>query len=441
MRAFLNGQQGNISVPAGSNILGRGQDCGLRIDDPRLSRHHARLLHDGSSLIIEDLGSTNGVLVNGERIHGKKSLTSGDTVVCGPCVFSVALDPTQKASASELVPGTDRKPDPRQTESMDPLELPSSDRLPASKPGRQINPLIAAALSGSGEFTATKARPDDPSSGLLKPSAMASDVSSDVLKPNEQLKVQTAPLIHRSDTTPRGNPIPAPSEIAKERLRDRKDKTTGLIPNDFTPTGSNALQPDFVTPTPGGPAPVWKRCFAGVADSVTLVVLMAVVGLPLIVGGYAWALSQARAVIENGLPQLTTNPGNSAATWDLITSLFHHGGIARGVDIALRLMRADDQQPFLTLFVASALGVLFILVTIIIHLIGATVVRGAPFWHRLLAIEIVEHRTGYHLTWGRSVARWVACAVLWPLAPIALGLDKRSLHDVLTGCAVRGKRR
>lgn len=441
MRAFLNGQHGNIPVPAGSNILGRGQDCGLRIDDPRLSRHHARLLHDGSTLVIEDLGSTNGVLVNGERIHGKKNLGTGDTVVCGPCVFSVALDPTQKATASELVPGTDRKPDPRQTEAMDPLELPGSDRVPASKPGRQLNPLIAAAISGSGEFTATNTSAGDPSSETLKPSLMASDVSSDVLKPNEQLKVQTAPLIHRSDTTPRGNPIPAPSEIANERMRDRKEKTTGLIPNDFAPSESVALQPDFVTPSPGGPAPAWKRTFAGIADSITLVLLMAAVGLPLIVGGYAWALNQAGAVIENGLPQLTTNPGNSAAAWDLATSLFHTGGLSRGLDIAQRLMRADDQQPFLTLFVATALGLLFMLVTIIIHLIGATVVRGAPFWHRRLAIEIVEHRTGYHLTWGRAVARWMAWSVLWPLAPIALGLDKRSLHDVLTGCAVRGKRR
>src|SRR5688572_17221776 len=114
MRAFLTGQHGNIAVPAGSNILGRGQDCGLRIDDPRLSRHHARLLNDGVVLIIEDLGSTNGVLVNGERIQGKKTIVSGDTVVCGPCVFTVSLDPTLKASASELLPGTDRRPDPKQ---------------------------------------------------------------------------------------------------------------------------------------------------------------------------------------------------------------------------------------------------------------------------------------------------------------------------------------
>ena len=104
-------------------------------------------------------------------------------------------------------------------------------------------------------------------------------------------------------------------------------------------------------------------------------------------------------------------------------------------------MRADDQQPFLTFFSASALGVLFMVVGIILHLIGATVVRGAPYWHRKLEIEIVEHRTGYQLTWGRAVARWLAFALLWPLAPLALGMGTRALHDKLTGCAVRIKRR
>ena len=115
--------------------------------------------------------------------------------------------------------------------------------------------------------------------------------------------------------------------------------------------------------------------------------------------------------------------------------------MARAVDLCGRLMRADDQQPFLTLFVAVALGVLFAVVGAIIHLIAATVVRGAPFWHLRLGIEVVENRTGYHLTWGRAVARWSAVALLWPLAPVALGLERRSLHDVLTGCAVRSKRR
>jgi hypothetical protein len=435
MRAFLGGTHGNLPVPAGSNLLGRGQDCGLRIDDPRLSRHHARLLHDGSTLVIEDLGSTNGVLVNGERIHAKKTLLNGDTVVCGPCVFTVTIDPTQKASASELMPGTDRKPDPHDTEAMDPLELPGSDRVPATKPGRQINPLIAAALSSG-----TASHSGENTSGPPR----SSDVSSDVLKPNELPKVHTEPLIHRSDTTPRGNPIPAPAEFAVKRdpLRDHREKTTGLIPADFTARESAALQPDFVTPVQGGPAPGWKRVFAGVADSVTTLLLMALLGLPLIVGGYLWALDQFGVVMVDGLPRLSANAGAEAAgAGALIGALFHDGGLARAVTICSQLMRADDQQPFLTLFSASALGVLFAVVGVIIHLIGATVVRGAPFWHRLLEIEVVENRTGYHLTWSRAVARWLAFAVLWPLAPLALGLGKRALHDTLTGCAVRCRRR
>lgn len=438
MRAFLCGAHGNLPIPAGSNVLGRGHDCGLRIDDPRLSRHHARLLHDGSSLLIEDLGSTNGVLVNGERIQMKKALASGDTVVCGPCVFTVTFDPTQKASASELLPATDRKPDPSKTESMDPLEMPTSDRVAASKPGRQINPLIAAALSSS-----TIGDPSDSSSGALKPETLPSDVSSDVLKPNEQPKVQTEPLIHRSDTTPRGNPIPSPAEIAakREALRDRKDKTTGLIPNDFRSTGSAALQPDFVTPAPGGPAPVWKRMLAGLADGFTSVVLVLVLCLPLMIGGYVWALSQVGVVMVDDLPRLTASSGTPVGAGALISALVEPGGIARAVELCGQLMRADDQQPFLTFFSASALGVLFAVVGIIIHLVGATVVRGAPWWHRRLGIEVVENRTGYHLTWGRAVARWLMCALLWPLAPLALGMGKRALHDVLTGCAVRSKRR
>ena len=138
MRAFLHGQPGELPIPVGASILGRGQDCALRIDDPRLSRHHARLLNDGSTLFIEDLGSTNGVLVNGERIEGKKELHFSDTIVCGPCVFTIALDPTRKASASELIPNTDRRPDLHKTEEMDPLNLPVSEREPASKPARSL---------------------------------------------------------------------------------------------------------------------------------------------------------------------------------------------------------------------------------------------------------------------------------------------------------------
>jgi hypothetical protein len=419
MRAFLTGLPGNLAIPAGSSILGRGQDCVLRIDDPRLSRHHARLLFDGTELIIEDLGSTNGVLVNGERVADKRTLVPQDTVICGPCVFTVVVDPTQKASASELLPGTDRRPDPHDTEAMDPLNLPGTDKVPPSRAGRQINPLIAAALSSSGEIR----------------SDVASDVSSDVLRPNEQPKIQTDVLIHNSDTTPRGNLIAPPTSLE----RDRKEKTTGLVPADFKQVES-ALQPDFVAGTRGGKASAWRRGVAGAADSLTLVLVILLTGVPVLVAGYAWALVQAGAIIENGLPQLTNTAGPGADGIALTKSLLHVDAIPRAVELTGRMMRAADQQPFLSLFATSTLAMLFTVVCVILYLIGATVVRGAPYWHRRLGLEIVEHRTGYLLTWTRAVARWFLFLLLWPLAPIGLGLDRRSLHDVLSGCAVRSKR-
>ncbi len=422
----------------------------MRIDDPRLSRHHARLLHDGDTLIIEDLGSTNGVLVNGERIQGKKNLISGDTVVCGPCVFTVALDPTQRASASELLPGTDRNPDPRKTDEMDPLNLPGSDRVPFHNPHHEATPPVphAAAVSG-GQASGGQASGEqvfgDESSRVFKPRSLGrSDASSDALKPNEQPKVQTGPLIHRGDTTPRGHPIAPPPVPPPQRKASDLMDATGLIPADLAPSDNVALQPDFVTAVPGGPAPAWKRAVAGIADGLTALALMALLSLPLLMGGYAWSLTQAGVVIDNGLPQLSATPGNPGATSatgkDVVRSLFRVGGLTRAGELTNKLMHAEAQQPFLTLFVASTLGVLFAMVGGIIYLIAATVVRGAPFWHRLLRLEIVEHPSGYQTTWGRAVARWFAFALLWPLAPLALGLDRRSVHDVIGRCAVRRKR-
>jgi hypothetical protein len=77
---------------------------------------------------------------------------------------------------------------------------------------RAINPLIAAAVSfGSGEFPA---RTPVRHSG----------------KPNEALKFKTPVLIHRSDTTPRGNPIPAAVFSVFENARKEQRKTSALVP-------------------------------------------------------------------------------------------------------------------------------------------------------------------------------------------------------------------
>lgn len=49
--------------------IGRGSDADLRIDDPGISRNHAELRRSGGDVTVVDLGSTNGVLVDGERVE------------------------------------------------------------------------------------------------------------------------------------------------------------------------------------------------------------------------------------------------------------------------------------------------------------------------------------------------------------------------------------
>jgi pSer/pThr/pTyr-binding forkhead associated (FHA) protein len=67
-----------ITLRAGKLYLGRSPECELAISDPAVSRRHARLWVSASQIVIEDLGSQNGVYVNGTRIQGPCELKAGD---------------------------------------------------------------------------------------------------------------------------------------------------------------------------------------------------------------------------------------------------------------------------------------------------------------------------------------------------------------------------
>lgn len=67
--------------------IGRGADNDIVVDDPEVSRHHARLTRRGHDWILEDLGSRNGTFVNGQRISGPVVLTPGMQVGLGTRVL------------------------------------------------------------------------------------------------------------------------------------------------------------------------------------------------------------------------------------------------------------------------------------------------------------------------------------------------------------------
>ncbi len=70
-------------VGSSGAVIGRSRECDVVLDDANVSRRHAELRPSGGSWIVVDLGSTNGVKVNGRPISGPQSLRSGDTLVLG----------------------------------------------------------------------------------------------------------------------------------------------------------------------------------------------------------------------------------------------------------------------------------------------------------------------------------------------------------------------
>ncbi len=64
-------------------IIGRDSSSGVPINDAEISRKHARLMFQGGKYVIEDLGSTNGTFVNGQRLVSPVVLKSGDVVSLG----------------------------------------------------------------------------------------------------------------------------------------------------------------------------------------------------------------------------------------------------------------------------------------------------------------------------------------------------------------------
>src|SRR5882672_9829867 len=86
---------GSRRVPLGARTsftFGRSEDADVRVDDVSVSRRHARLDIDERGAEILDLGSRNGVRVNGERIAERSRVLAGDVIALGEAIVVVYLD-------------------------------------------------------------------------------------------------------------------------------------------------------------------------------------------------------------------------------------------------------------------------------------------------------------------------------------------------------------
>lgn len=107
---FISGkyQGGEFPLPSSSEIVvGRSSDLDMVLVEDMVSRRHAKITVNGDTVSIQDLGSTNGTFVNGERVE-RMNLTDGDRVLIGTSIIKLVTvegPPQPKKKLEEVAAG------------------------------------------------------------------------------------------------------------------------------------------------------------------------------------------------------------------------------------------------------------------------------------------------------------------------------------------------
>jgi pSer/pThr/pTyr-binding forkhead associated (FHA) protein len=110
-----------IELAKGVTTIGRGTDSDVRIDNPAVSTHHARIFCEGDAIVIEDTNSKNGVYVNGERIK-RHVLSYSDEISIFKHTLKLAAVNPRAVTPSDKIAGA-RQVDQAATVEMDVSQL------------------------------------------------------------------------------------------------------------------------------------------------------------------------------------------------------------------------------------------------------------------------------------------------------------------------------
>jgi FHA domain len=127
--------------------IGRDSSNDISVNDAEVSRRHARLTFQGGKYVLEDMGSTNGTFVNGQRLTGPRVLKSGEVISLGEQIVfvyeAVNSDPgatmVSPRSVPEARPVVPPPPPPQSFAG----QVPASSQ-PALVPARKVNPVPIA---------------------------------------------------------------------------------------------------------------------------------------------------------------------------------------------------------------------------------------------------------------------------------------------------------
>jgi DNA-binding winged helix-turn-helix (wHTH) protein len=85
----------------GTNLIGRSTECDIHVPSARASKRHARIQISGAEIVVEDLGSHNGTLVNGKKLGAPRRIADGDTIAVGPALFVLHAGDTETTTKGD----------------------------------------------------------------------------------------------------------------------------------------------------------------------------------------------------------------------------------------------------------------------------------------------------------------------------------------------------
>ena len=135
-----NGQRKDFEITKDLTVIGRSEDCTLRIPLSNISRKHCELIKDEQGIRVRDLASSNGTYVNNRRVN-EAVLNPGDKLMVGPVVFTVQIDGVPEEITPVETKITETKPQGKQEEV---IELADEEEIiPEITEEEEIDPIKA----------------------------------------------------------------------------------------------------------------------------------------------------------------------------------------------------------------------------------------------------------------------------------------------------------
>ncbi|TVR14109.1 MAG: FHA domain-containing protein [Planctomycetota bacterium] len=394
----------------GSGLLGRGNDCDIQLDDLRLSRHHARYEVEHDRITIFDLGSTNGVLVNGDPVQGSRALILNDIIVMGPrsfrlrCISDSSSQPSppqptpqppapaasappassrrKRSTSEEFAPSTDRSL--RKTQDMDEPRVETPVARPNTAP---------ESIHRTGEASAA-----------LTERRVGRRLASDI---ERALEAQEQGLTPPPPTTPARH---KDTDVLQPSPQNKGRKSDALLPLDDR--GRPMRNPEAqlsVTPL-SVREPDYKRLLLAAILDYSLIALGAML-LLMIGAGLGWWLATM------------ADPESQALDFErhaLIQRWHHQGHVA-----------------WLGVLSGHVLGAGAAFAWAIWMLIGRTTLYGAPPVQQYYGYVLIQLHSGHFPSPGTVLKRSLVAILAAPWTVMCALMGRPGIHDQLTGCRMQ----